>query len=94
MTDRVPASKIERTVGTARYTTRHIGRAVSADQRVYILHPQVCLDSGIDLRDCPFSIALDRGINKWVWARYQDRPVELRISPEYGDLLPGQELEP
>jgi hypothetical protein len=32
------------------------------EQTVYILHSRECLTSGIDLRDCRFSLALDRQI--------------------------------
>lgn len=79
MSDLVPAGDIERIVGVTRHTTRHYGRAVSDEQTVYILHSQECKDSGIDLRDCMFSIALDRGIFPDEWADFQDMPVELRI---------------
>jgi len=42
-------------------------RVLSAEQTVYILHPQACLDSGIDLRNCRFSLALDNGIDLDEW---------------------------
>lgn len=67
MSDLVPAESIEQIIGAARHLTNHIGRAVSAEQTVYILHSRVCLDSGIDLRKCPYSLALDRGINPATW---------------------------
>lgn len=71
MTALVPPDAIEKIVGARRHPTRHIGRAVEAEQMVYILHSAECKDSGIDLRDCPFSVALDEGINppNWVTAR-------------------------
>jgi hypothetical protein len=50
----VPATDIERIVGVDRHATDHWGRAVSAEQTVYILHAAECLASGIDLRDCNF----------------------------------------
>ena len=70
-------SDIERIVGCPRHPSSHIGIAVSAEQIVYIMHSQRCIDSGIDLRDCSFSLALDRGIGSW--GPMQDRPVLLGI---------------
>lgn len=84
MSDLVPASDIERIVGADRHPTDHLGRAVSAEQTVYVLHSQACLDSGVDLRDCAYSVALDRGIDTRVWV--QDRPVRLAIFD--GELMP------
>jgi hypothetical protein len=52
---------------------------VSAEETVYVLHSQECKDSGIDLRDCEFSIALDRGIPLDRWEHHQDMPVVLSI---------------
>lgn len=63
MTDLVPADEIEAIVGVARHQSKHFARAVSAERKVYILHSQGCLDDEIDLRDCPYSLALDRGID-------------------------------
>ena len=41
---------------------------------------RACLDSGIDLRHCRYSHALDRGIQADLWAHHQDRPVEIAIT--------------
>jgi hypothetical protein len=92
VTDLVPAADIERIVGAARHPTEHLGRAVSTEQTVYILHSQKCRDSGIDLRDCAFSVALDHGIDMSDWDGWEDQPVTLDID----DLLvptpaPGQD---
>jgi hypothetical protein len=76
MSEIVPASRIESIVGAERHPYEHLGRAVSAEQTVYILHSQECFDSGIDLRDCPFSVALDE---YGVWNGREDEPVVLRI---------------
>ena len=76
MSEIVPASKIEGIVGAERHPTEHIGRAVSSEQTVYILHSRECIDSGIDLRDCPFSVALD---DYGVWGGRDDESVVLRI---------------
>lgn len=77
MTDLVPADKIEQIVGAPRHRTDHIGRAVSSKQMVYITHSHECRVSGIDLRGCPYSLALDRGINPGEWT--EDVPVRLAI---------------
>jgi hypothetical protein len=87
MSDLVSADEIEQIVGTVRHQTRHIGRAVSAEETVYVLHSHECKDSGIDLRDCPFSFALDEVIDLDTWEGYQDRAVELRIRD--GMLIPA-----
>jgi hypothetical protein len=80
MTDIVPAQDIERIVGVPRHATEHWGRAVSDEQRVYILHSRECLESGIDLRDCSFSLALDDGIDPFDW--YEDVPVALTLDEQ------------
>jgi hypothetical protein len=79
MTALVSPSRIEEIVGVKRHRQVHYGRAVSTEQTMYILHSQRCLDSGIDLRECRFSVALDRGIELKVWDDLQDRPVVLRV---------------
>lgn len=90
MSNLVPAGTIEEIVGTRRHRTDHYGRAVSAEQTVYILHSQQCRDTTPDLRDCPYSIALDRGIEHplpWTgWRRVQDKPTRLSIANGY--LMP------
>jgi len=88
MTDLVPSSDIERIVGAERHQSRHLGRAVSEKQTVYILHSRDCLDSGDDLRDCPYSLALDEfGIDTdGAWSGHEDEVVELRIVD--GALVP------
>lgn len=79
MSDLVDPAKIEDLVGAKRHTVQHLARAVSAEKRVYILHSQKCLDSGIDLRDCPYSEALDKGIKVIDWQDREDQPVALAI---------------
>lgn len=88
MSEIVPATLVEEIVGVKRHITRHYARAVSAEQTVYILHSQECLDSGIDLRDCRFSVALDRGIEEDDWFDVEDQPVVVRI--QHGYLVPRQ----
>lgn len=91
MSDLVDAGEIERIVGAPRHATEHLGRAVSAEQKIYVLHSRQCLDSGTDLRDCSFSVALDRGIKgRLLWGSWRlvlDRPVPLSVSCD-GWLVP------
>jgi len=87
MTNLVPADQIEDIVGARRNPTFHLGRAVSAEQQVYILHPQACLNVGDDLYGCPWSLALDMGIRMNAWAGMEDRVVELDFDRTYG-LVP------
>lgn len=87
MTDLVPAADIERIVGEHRHPHLHLGRAVSAEQIVYILHSAGCRDSTPDLRDCDYSRALDLGIYEGDWTGRQDRPIVLAIDA-FGALVP------
>lgn len=91
MAELVDPQSVEAIVGVARHETEHHGRAVSAEQQVYVLHSQACRDSTPDLRDCPYSVALDRGIEHpaaWAsWRRLLDRPVVLHIRYD-GRLVP------
>ncbi len=86
MTDLVPTDQIERIVGARRHPHQHLGRAVSAEQTVYILHSEACRDSGIDLRDCAYSKALDNGIDMDWWHQHQDQAVVL--APFHSRLIP------
>jgi hypothetical protein len=88
MSDLVPADRIEAIVGARRHLIDHIGRAVSAEDTVYILHSHACKNSGIDLRDCPFSLALDDGIDPTEWL--QDMPTRLAITDD-GRLVPSDD---
>jgi hypothetical protein len=95
MSDLVPTEDIERIVDTGRHYQVHYGRAVSAEQTVYILHSKRCLESGIDLRDCRFSVALDRGINPEAWVGHEDVAVALgvwntRLIPLRGTEIGGE----
>lgn len=93
MSDLVKPDEIERLVGAERHETDHIGRAVSTAHTVYILHSAECRDSGRDLRQCPYSIALDRGIEHFIpwsgWRHAQDQPVKLQIFR--GHLVPNRQ---
>lgn len=88
MTDVVPAEDIERIVGVPRHPLLHIARAVSAEQRVYVLHSHRCLTEHADLRLCPFSLALDNGIFSDEWT--EDEPVAVTVVNERLTPRPGE----
>ena len=98
MTDLVDPNKIEAIVGAKRHPTRHIARAISAEQKVFILHPDNCA-ARVTLRpltECMYSRALDRGIDLTRWAEHQDRPVFIATNAE-AKLIPhgcAQEHDP
>jgi hypothetical protein len=83
----VDSSRIEKIVGVERHDSLHYAKAVSAEQTVYILHSRQCLLTGVDLRRCAFSRALDRGIDVERWP--EDRPVPVVI--ERARLVPSRE---
>lgn len=87
MSDLEPAKLVEAIVKEPRQRHIHLGRAVSAESRVYILHSKDCLDRGIDLRECAYSLALDKGIDLAVWGDVQDMTVALVI--DNGRLRPS-----
>ena len=91
MSDLVSPDEIEAIVGMPRHDTEHYGRAVPNEQTVYVLHSRQCQQSMADLRDCPYSVALDWGIEAvgvWsLWADRQDVPVLLAITAD-GLLAP------
>ena len=88
MSDLVNPDDIERIVGVERHRTRHYARAVSAEQTVYILHSVECRAMYDDLRDCPWSLALDRGIDEYDWSDREDRAVLVRV--RNGRLVPDR----
>lgn len=88
MSEIVPADQIEQIVGITRHPTRHYARAVPAEKTVYILHSQECRDRYDDLRECAWSIALDRGIDEYDWSDREDQPVLVRVRD--GRLIPDR----
>ena len=89
MTRQESGASIEQKLGMKRDPVEHLAIAVSAEQRVYILHSQQCVDTHPDLRECPFSVALDLGIDEEAWGFHEDVPVLLSICPDNDDLLPN-----
>lgn len=79
MSSIVPTERIEQIVGATRDRQRHLARAITAEQTFYILHSQVCKDSTPDLRECPFSLALDVGIDEDMWSAALDRAVLVAV---------------
>lgn len=79
MTEHVDPEKIENIVGAERHPTRHLGRAVTTEQVVYILHSALCKAKRDDLRECSYSRALDLGIALRRWAGHEDRAVVLGL---------------
>lgn len=75
MTTRVPADQIEQLVHAHRHPTEHIIRGDYTTLTAYILHSAECQDRYADLRDCPWSLALDRAD---VWLS-TDQPQFVRI---------------
>ena len=88
MTRTVPADQIEAIVGAKRDPHRHIVRAVLGENLaadVYILHSADCLATGRPLTECPYSLALDRGMSLQRWVGFFNQPVYVRLiqSDEY-----------
>ena len=78
MSETVDPSEIEGIVGAPRHPKYHIVRAVSAEQRVYILHPDECTARMMHrpLTECAFSRTLAyEGIDEEAWKNAMDRPV-------------------
>lgn len=83
MSDLVPADEIEAIVGVSRHQSQHYARLVSAEQKVYVLHSRGCLDDEVDLRDCPYSLAIDTGINVGHWV--EDVPIRVTVGLSGGE---------
>ena len=93
MSEEVPMHLIEGIVGSPRHPTQHIARAVTEEERVYILHSENCESFvyGISLLDCKYSVALTRGIDLTTWEGSFDVPVIVRINLE-GELIPRKKV--
>lgn len=82
MADLVNPEQIEQIVGAARHPQWHIARAVSSEERVYVLHSNECKVQRADLRDCLWSLALDNGIDLDQWEPYQDQPMRVIVADD------------
>ena len=87
MSDLVDPSEIEELVGASRHPILHIGRADTSTGTFYILHSEQCLNSGVDLRRCRYSEALDLGIHFKYWVGLENQPQILAIAAK--GLFPG-----
>lgn len=87
MSDIVDGVEILKIVGAYRHETQHIARAVSEEQKVYILHSATCVDSDSDLRECMYSKALDNGIDPSDWSDCEDRPMVVIVNRRGGGGL-------
>lgn len=86
MSNLVDPSKIEEIVGIKRHQRAHFAKAVSDEQKVYILHSHHCVEDNTDLRDCEFSIALDAGIDIEKW----DEDTTTLVQVVDGELVPAR----
>lgn len=89
MSDLVDSNEIEAIVGHARAEHTHWGRMSTTDQKFYILHSRRCLESGVDLRLCEYSLALDTAFDPIEFEGLEDTPVPLELW--CGVLLPADE---
>lgn len=91
MTDLVDPTQIESIVGTHRRDFDHVANMVTGDEKVYILHSKMCVTLRPDLRECPFSRALDRGVIESAWDGFKDMPVVVGFIGDHG-LFPINEV--
>lgn len=59
MIEHVDPNSIEAIVGAKRHNTLHLGRAISSNQTVFILHSRSCKETVDDLFTCVYSIKGD-----------------------------------
>jgi hypothetical protein len=86
----VPSQDIERIVGARRHPLRHIGRAVSDEQRLYIMHSAKCVAETSELTECSYSKLLaEKGLSFDAWHDWMDRPVVLVEGPH--GLVPDRD---
>jgi|GEM_PF-1473118 len=89
MNDLVDPNQIELIVGARRHSVKHLGRVVTATQTTYILHSQLCLQRGEDLRECVFSRAMDEGFDLAEFEAFTDRPIVMAVDSQ-GVLCPAE----
>lgn len=76
---------IEEKVVSKRHLHYHLGRVRTDEKVFYILHSQACKDTGIDLRQCVFSLAFDK-TSPYSWNGPLNATVRLGIEEESGAL--------
>lgn len=86
MSSLVNASIVERIVGRERHPILHWARLNPDDQTVTILHSQACIETSTDLRECRFSLAMDRGVDAR-YVRLTGQPLIAHVDEE--GLLAG-----
>lgn len=91
MSKLVDPGEIERIVGARRHSVKHIGRVVTAENTTYVLHSKICKDSGEDLRECHFSIAMDESALR-DFDGYCDRTVVVAID-SMGFMGPAEVID-
>lgn len=79
MTQLVDPEKIESIVGVKRHARAHFGRMSHTDRILYILHSKLCLEDNEDLRQCKFSLALDRGLDPKKWEGFENLTIPLQV---------------
>lgn len=87
MSELADPKRIEAVVGVKRASV-HVARIVTTEERLYILHSHACVAQRRDLRECPYSLALDKGIDPEVWVGHHDVPICITIDPD-GRLIPA-----
>ena len=92
MTNLVNPDHIEEIVGVPRDEGAHIGIARTSDMTFYIMHSKQCVRMFEDLRECPFSKALDKGFT-YPHDVIENKPTHLGIS-HFGTLYQGNVLSP
>lgn len=86
MSELVPREDIVNHVGRERHPNDHYGRWNTNEGRIYILHSYECVTKGEDLRQCEYSLALDKGPRRF--EGHKDTPVKLAINSN-GRLIPA-----
>lgn len=88
ITTLVDVNDIENIVGYRRHPEFHIARAISEEEHIYVLHSKDCHKANDDPTTCPFSVAVDAGIDTDLWQYYYDAPVRVYVDPQDGKLWP------
>ena len=88
MSTLVDPGEIETIVGARRHSVKHLGRLITETRTVYVLHSHLCRNTGRDLRECEFSIAMDEGVDWTLFTEQLDRPIIMGVDSR-GLLMPA-----